>query len=68
MMELGDKGENWCDYCLFADPPGEDVIIASYARTPMGNFQGALSSVGACQLAALAIASTGCWRWRLSHV
>ncbi|TVV72010.1 acetyl-CoA C-acyltransferase [Sphingomonas solaris] len=34
-----------------ADP----VVIASFARTPMGNFQGALASVSAIQLGATAV-------------
>ncbi|BAI96215.1 acetyl-CoA acetyltransferase [Sphingobium sp. TA15] len=34
-----------------ADP----IVIASYARTPMGSFQGALSSVRATELGAIAV-------------
>ena len=37
-----------------ADP----VVIASYARTPMGGFQGALSPVKATDLGAAAVKST----------
>lgn len=36
---------------MFADP----VVIASYARTPMGGFQGALSSLKATDLGAAAV-------------
>lgn len=32
-----------------------DVYIVSYARTPIGNFQGSLSSLSACELGAIAI-------------
>ncbi|GAY24213.1 acetyl-CoA C-acyltransferase [Sphingobium fuliginis] len=33
----------------------KDIIIAGYARTPMGGFQGALSSVSAPELGAVAV-------------
>ena len=36
---------------MTADP----IVIASYARTPMGGFQGALSGVGATDLGAVAV-------------
>jgi acetyl-CoA C-acetyltransferase len=35
--------------------PNDPVVIASYARTPMGGFQGALSSVKATDLGATAV-------------
>ncbi|MEI7932738.1 MAG: acetyl-CoA C-acetyltransferase, partial [Alphaproteobacteria bacterium] len=33
----------------------DPIIIASYARTPMGSFQGALSGVKATELGAVAV-------------
>jgi acetyl-CoA C-acetyltransferase len=33
----------------------DDIIISSYARTPMGGFQGALSGVSAVELGAVAV-------------
>ena len=33
----------------------DPIVIASYARTPMGGMQGALSGVSATQLGATAI-------------
>jgi len=38
-----------------ADPPADPVVIASFARTPMGGFQGALSPVKATELGAVAV-------------
>ena len=35
--------------------PNDPVIIASYARTPMGGFQGALSGVTAVELGVTAV-------------
>lgn len=35
--------------------PTDPVVILSYARTPMGSFQGALSEAGATQLGATAV-------------
>jgi len=37
------------------DIKDRDIIIAGYARTPMGGFQGALSSVSAPELGAVAV-------------
>ena len=37
------------------EPAADPVVIASYARTPMGGFQGALSSVKATDLGAAAV-------------
>lgn len=33
----------------------DPIVIASYARTPMGGFQGAFSSVAATELGAIAV-------------
>ncbi len=38
-----------------ADPTRDPVVIVSYARTPMGGFQGALSSVKATELGSVAV-------------
>jgi acetyl-CoA C-acetyltransferase len=38
-----------------SDPASDPVVIASYARTPMGGFQGALSGVKATDLGAAAV-------------
>lgn len=32
-----------------------DVYMVAYARTPMGNFQGTLSSLTTCELGGIAI-------------
>ena len=37
------------------EPAADPVVIAAYARTPMGSFQGALSSVKATELGAVAV-------------
>lgn len=41
-------------YLLFI----ESVVIVSYARTPLGSFNGALSSLTAPQLGSIAIKGT----------
>jgi len=38
-----------------ASSPADPVVIASYARTPMGGFQGALSSLKATELGSAAV-------------
>jgi acetyl-CoA C-acetyltransferase len=38
-----------------ATNPADPIVILSYARTPMGSFQGALSGVAATQLGATAV-------------
>ena len=38
-----------------SDPAADPVVIAAYARTPMGGFQGALASVKATELGAVAV-------------
>ena len=38
-----------------ATSPSDPIVILSYARTPMGSFQGALSSVPATELGATAV-------------
>jgi acetyl-CoA C-acetyltransferase len=38
-----------------ATTPSDPIVILSYARTPMGSFQGALSSVPATELGATAV-------------
>ena len=38
-----------------SDPAAEPIVIAAYARTPMGGFQGALASVKATELGAAAV-------------
>jgi acetyl-CoA C-acetyltransferase len=40
---------------MSADPAKDPVVIASFARTPMGGFQGALSGVKATELGAVAV-------------
>ena len=40
------------------NPENENIVIVSAARTPMGGFQGALSSVSAVDLGAIAIGSS----------
>lgn len=40
---------------MSADPPTDPVVISSYARTPMGGFQGALSGLKATDLGAAAV-------------
>jgi acetyl-CoA C-acetyltransferase len=40
---------------MTATPSTDPIVICSYARTPMGGMQGALSSVAATQLGAVAI-------------
>ncbi|NEU11119.1 acetyl-CoA C-acyltransferase [Methylobacterium sp. BTF04] len=37
--------------------PGDPIVIAGYARTPMGGFQGALAGATATQLGAAAVAA-----------
>ena len=39
--------------------PADDIVIASYARTPMGSFQGCLTDATATQLGAAAVVDTG---------
>src|SRR4051794_41889586 len=36
-------------------PSSDPIVILSYARTPMGSFQGALSGVSATELGATAV-------------
>jgi acetyl-CoA C-acetyltransferase len=38
-----------------ATTPADPIVILSYARTPMGSFQGALSSVPATELGATVV-------------
>ena len=38
-----------------SDPTVDPVVIAAYARTPMGGFQGALASMKATELGAIAV-------------
>lgn len=38
-------------------PAHDPVVIISYARTPMGSFQGALSGASATELGAAAVGS-----------
>jgi len=40
---------------MIADPSNDPVVISSYARTPMGGFQGALAGVKATDLGAAAV-------------
>jgi len=40
-----------------SDPATDPVVIVSYARTPMGAFQGALSPLKATELGAIAVAA-----------
>ena len=40
---------------MSADPAKDPVVIASFARTPMGGFQGALSTLKATDLGAVAV-------------
>ena len=40
-----------------ADPRRDPVVIASYARTPMGGFQGVLAAVKATELGAAAVSA-----------
>jgi len=39
---------------IMANTPSDPIVILSYARTPMGSFQGALSGVSATELGATA--------------
>ncbi len=40
---------------MAANTPGDPVVILSYARTPMGSFQGALAGASATELGATAV-------------
>jgi hypothetical protein len=43
---------------MLTAPPDADVYIVSYARTPVGAFQGSLASVSATELGGVAIRGT----------
>src|SRR4051794_26023956 len=40
---------------MATNPSSDPIVILSYARTPMGSFQGALAGVTATQLGATAV-------------
>src|SRR3982751_6055947 len=40
---------------MATSPSSDPIVILSYARTPMGSFQGALSGVSATELGATAV-------------
>jgi acetyl-CoA C-acetyltransferase len=52
---LSTSNEAWSIAQMATSPSSDPIVILSYARTPMGSFQGALAGVSATELGATAV-------------